>query len=465
MPLSDRILRALFVGLAVGLAWGIRGSFGHVIGASYPGAVLGLAFCYVSGQEALRKWMPVLAAVTGILIGLGGMMSYGLLHGFAQSDTPVNYTYGLFTLFLQGGAWGIFGCATVGLMLENDRPKLWQWAVAVPAIYVFGLVVEQLLVKGAGWHVNPPRGDSLIGFTAMSGAAFVCLLFFKKRLALYAAALGFFGFGLGMCGGRVLGNISNIMQVGSLGPFTISHWNVMEVSVGLIGGFVFTYGMLGYDYPEPPEDEAYYKPLAALSMFYVVGGIPLLHRITRVSDERTAKWTEQVTAFASDPQQTIGSMQTQLSGITLIALVAAGICIFLYLKYEQQWPWLPVLALTGVMLLFQNVFSMYFIVPKTPGDVDTRTFYWFVLVAMIGYVTYQALNNGPEDLSEGIDDATDFKTWLIPLLAVASFIVCVFITGGTNGEQTMKSAATRWPVWVWNEGPFHGTNPQQPPQE
>ena len=44
MSLPDRIGRSLFVALAVGLGWGIRGDFGHLVGAMYPGAALALAW-------------------------------------------------------------------------------------------------------------------------------------------------------------------------------------------------------------------------------------------------------------------------------------------------------------------------------------------------------------------------------------------------------------------------------------
>ena len=33
MSLPDRIARSSFVALAVGLGWGIRGDFGHLVGA------------------------------------------------------------------------------------------------------------------------------------------------------------------------------------------------------------------------------------------------------------------------------------------------------------------------------------------------------------------------------------------------------------------------------------------------
>src|SRR5436305_12218509 len=102
MTVVDRIGRSLFVALAVGLAWGIRGDFGHLIGAMYPGAALALALAYVSGQQSLFRWMPILAAASALAIGSGGTMSYALLHGYAQSDTLPNYAYGFLTLFLQG---------------------------------------------------------------------------------------------------------------------------------------------------------------------------------------------------------------------------------------------------------------------------------------------------------------------------------------------------------------------------
>jgi hypothetical protein len=90
MSVADRIGRSLFVALAVGLAWGMRGDFGHLVGAMYPGAVLAMALAYVSGQRSLFLWMPVIAGVSALAIGAGGTMSYGILHGYAQSDTFIN---------------------------------------------------------------------------------------------------------------------------------------------------------------------------------------------------------------------------------------------------------------------------------------------------------------------------------------------------------------------------------------
>lgn len=51
MGLRARLGRSVFVAAAVGLAWGVRGDFGHVVGAMYPGAVLGLAGVAVAASR------------------------------------------------------------------------------------------------------------------------------------------------------------------------------------------------------------------------------------------------------------------------------------------------------------------------------------------------------------------------------------------------------------------------------
>jgi hypothetical protein len=83
----EKAVRALFVGCAVGIAWGIRGDFGGYLGAMYPGAVLGIAFAFVTGQRSMFRWMPLLGVVSGLAIAAGGEMSYGVLHGYAKADT------------------------------------------------------------------------------------------------------------------------------------------------------------------------------------------------------------------------------------------------------------------------------------------------------------------------------------------------------------------------------------------
>ena len=242
MSVADRIGRSLFVALAVGLAWGIRGDFGHLVGAMYPGAVLALAFAYVSGQRSLFLWMPVVASVSALAIGSGGTMSYGILHGYAQSDTLVNYGYGFLTLFLQGSAWGTFGGGLIGLLLERRPMRTGEWLGLIGSVLFAGWIVSFLIVDVLGFQINPPRNNGSIAFMGAAVGQMIWLACNNKPTGLRGAVLGYIGFGLGMAVGRLLGNLANVLQVDY--GFTINHWNVMETSCGFIAGFIYCFGMV-----------------------------------------------------------------------------------------------------------------------------------------------------------------------------------------------------------------------------
>ena len=460
MNRTDRFLRSAFVALAVGLGWGIRGDFGHLIGAMYPGAALGLAFCYVSGQKSLFRWMPFLAAISAVGIGTGGHMSYGILHGYAQADTFINYAYGFLTLFLQGAAWGVFGCAAVGLLLEEPRVKPGEWVGAMLTILFAGAAVYTLVVVLLGFHINPPRSDASIGFTGGAIGLFLWLALNKKRLGLRAATLGYVGFGIGMSGGRLLGNIANVgttLSFGGLGPFSINHWNVMEVSVGLIGGFVFAWGMLGLKYPDPPEGENQ-SLLSIYGALYVLAGIPLLHRLTRVElPKKFDEWTEALRRYGyQDPEGLARGTMTVLSVVCVVGFIGALIWLYLHFKGKHRWAWFPVLWLSVVMLLYQNVNALYFLYPRQPNQINMHFVFWILLGLMAAYVIRQGIKGGPLPLLDTEEAASRFRCLRWAAIGLAAYVVIVLMAGFINGDHTMKTANTRWPLWSWRDGPFPG---------
>ena len=190
MGWGDRTLRSLFVALAVGLGWGIRGDFGHLVGAMYPGAALGLAFAFVSGQRSLFLWMPIIASLSALGIGVGGSMSYGILHGYAQADTPVNYAYGFATLFLQGSAWGTFGGALIGLVLERQPLRTGEWLAWLGSIFIGGWTAAFLIVTVLGFDINPPRNNTSIAFAGAALAQIIYLAASGKTTGLRGARAG-----------------------------------------------------------------------------------------------------------------------------------------------------------------------------------------------------------------------------------------------------------------------------------
>lgn len=443
----DRVMRALFVSLAVGLGWGIRGDFGHIVGAMYPGAALGLAFAYVSGQRSMFRWAPILGAAAGLGIGAGGHMSYGVLHGYAQSDTFINYAYGFFTLFLQGGAWGIFACAAIGLILEREPLKWTEWAAAAATVWLSGWLVYVLVVTVLDFHINPPRSDASIGYTGGALGLLVWLKLSRKPYGFKGALLGYIGFGLGMAGGRLLGNAANASGL------IINHWNVMEVSVGLIGGFLFAFGMLGKRV-EAPSREASVPLLSLYSMVYVMTLIPLLHRLGRINaEERLADWARNLGQWGYEhPEQLADTVLMLVNGTIVLGMVGTIVWVIVHAGNRTGFAWFPVIFFSGVMVLFQNITALYPFYPRQPGLINMHS----VFLVLYGLMVLYVLVARPSEAVDP-DDVADHIHW--PMWAASAVMCYLLILGGAsmiNGESTMKSANTRWPVWSWRDGPFPG---------
>jgi len=447
MSHGDRLLRSLFVALAVGLGWGIRGDFGHTLGASYPGAILGLAFAFVSGQANRMRWMPILGAVSALCIATGGMMSYGVLHGYAKSDTLPNYAYGFFTLVLQGGAWGTFGCGMMGLLLERNRVKTGEVIAAIATIFVSGMVFYTVVVSLIGFHINPPRSDLSIAFTGGAMGWFVWLARSKKWYGLRGAILGYLGFGVGMAFARFLGNASYLQ------PFPVNHWNIMEVGTGFFGGLVFTWGMLGWKFPDPPDDEQY-PLIGAYGIVYVLALIPLLHRLRRIgASEALEKWTTALSGYEyANPEALSSNILLALNVVCLLAFLGAGFWLYCYLAKRDRFAWFPVMCLSGTMLLVQNLNALYFFYPRNEGSINMHFVFWVLFGLMALYVVF----GKRRDVADA-DETFQRVPWVRWAAgAVAVYAIVVAGSAFVNGEETMASANTRWPLWNWRDGPFPG---------
>jgi hypothetical protein len=457
MSLLDRTVRSLFVALAVGLGWGIRGDFGHLLGAMYPGAALALGLAFVSGQRSLFLWMPIIAALSALGIGAGGSMSYGILHGYAQSDTLVNYGYGFLTLFLQGSAWGTFGGGLIGLMLERKPMRTGEWLGLLGSVLAGGWFASLIVVTFLGFNINPPRNNTSITFAGAALGQLVWLALNRKPVGLRGALLGYLGFGLGMAGGRLLGNIANVLQTTRL-DFTINHWNVMETSCGIIGGFIYTFGMVDRAYPAPPEKENI--SLASIfGMTYVLGVIPLWHRLSRIRpDEKLEAWAAQFKSFGyAEPDQQAETVLRLIDGVCVLGFVGAVIWMLIHFMRWQRLAAFPVLWLSLVMLLFQNLNALYFWYPRQEKQLNMHNVFWVIFAAMAVYAVLASLvglrpAKDPEAGGVDAEAPSAWRAWLVgTVVALAAFI---FLAGFVNGEQTMKSANTRWPQWTWNQGPF-----------
>ncbi|WP_152050408.1 hypothetical protein [Tautonia marina] len=455
LSLWDRIGRSLFVALAVGLAWGIRGDFGHSIGAMYPGAALGLAFAWVSGQRSLHRWMPIVAALSAMGIGSGGTMSYGLLHGYAQSDTFLNYSYGFLTLFLQGSAWGTFGGALIGLMLERQPLRTSEWLGLLGSLFVGGWLVSLVVVNFLGFQINPPRNNISVAFMGAALGQLIWLAYNNKSIGLRGAVLGYLGFGLGMAGGRLLGNLANVFQ--GVYNYSINHWNVMEVSCGMIGGFIFTFGMVNRVYPDPPKE-----PNIKLSSFYgiltVLGFLPLWHRLARIiPEEKLPAWSATLATEGWErPELLAQTVLGLIDGVCVLGFVGVALWSYLHFRGNQRWPAFPILWLSLTMLLFQNLNALYFFKAPQPNTINMHNVFWALMALMTIYVLVVRPRPAAQRRLDP-EDGSNRVPWLAWVsTGVIGMTLILILATWINGETTMASASTRWPNWSWRDGPFPG---------
>ena len=452
MSLADRVGRSLFVALAAGLGWGIRGDFGHLIGAMYPGACLGMGLVYVSGQRSLFLWMPILGALGGLGIGSGGAMSYGILHGYAQSDTLINYAYGFLTLFLQGSAWGTFGGALIGLVLERKPMRSGEWLGLIGTTLAAGWFISFLVVDVCGFQINPPRNNISIAFMGAALGQIAWLALNDKPSGLRGAVLGYVGFGLGMSGGRLLGNVANVLQ--DTTGYTINHWNVMETSCGFIGGFIYTFGMVNRDYPAPPEKENI-RLASILGILYTLGVIPLWHRLARIpTDAKLEEWTQMLKSYGFDePARVAETNLLLIDCVCALGFVGAAIWMMIHFQRRQRLAAFPVLWLSLVMVLFQNLTALYFYYPHREKYVNMHNVFWILLGLMLLYaiLVRPSAKVERQTLAEP-EPRFHWLGWMAGSAMVLALIV--FAAGYVNGPKTMTSANTRWPIWAWNQGQF-----------
>jgi len=137
---------ALLGGLSLSLGWGIRGNFGHEIGAAIPGALAAMAVVLVSGRA---DWLPRIAyfAMFGALgWAFGGSMSYMHVVSYTHSKHSGTVLYGFANLFVIGFLWAAMGGAGTSLPAILSSENLNLFFVPLVAIFI-GWVIQNAVVR------------------------------------------------------------------------------------------------------------------------------------------------------------------------------------------------------------------------------------------------------------------------------------------------------------------------------
>lgn len=263
----------LFPALAGGLAWGIRGQYGHETGAMIAGLLVGLVLTLLYCPAAPSLCALRAVAWCTVAMGIGGSETYGQTIGLTQ-DAPLignsaAYAWGMLGLAIKGGLWIGFAGAFLGMGLGSVRYRCWEIGLLLLGMIGLSLVGVWLLNQpydpankvlpalyfSADWRWLPdavlkPRREAWGGMVlALAGLLVWTGVVRRDGLAWRMGFWGLLGGALGFPGGQSLQAFHawhpELFRTGVwtwLDP-VMNWWNWMETSFGAIMGATLGLGL------------------------------------------------------------------------------------------------------------------------------------------------------------------------------------------------------------------------------
>ncbi len=263
----------VFSAMAGGMAWGIRGQYGHETGAMIAGLLvsLTLALLFCSGWRSLETARAV--AWCTVAMGIGGTMTYGQTIGLTQNETFVGnwsaFRWGMLGLSIKGGLWIGFAGFFLGLGLGGVRYRpveLLLLLLGLVAVYFFGMYLLNSPFDPANERVPwiyfseyrywkpegaiKPRQEYWGGcLLALAAATAYAGWWRKDRLARHMAFWGVLGGALGFPGGQCIqafhGWNPGFFRDGFFNFMNsnMNWWNWMETTFGMIMGATLGFGL------------------------------------------------------------------------------------------------------------------------------------------------------------------------------------------------------------------------------
>jgi hypothetical protein len=390
---NKRLIRSmLLAALAFGTAWAVRGKFGHEQGAAWAGGIgaLGVLLAARRSDWYAKAFKIALASAFGW--GIGGMISYGVVVGYARAQDFVNVYYGLTMLFVIGSLYGFLGGGLFGLALIDSNEQKVKWPSLLAEMVAGGILFYTFLIVQLEWFMTPPRSEM---WAACAGAS-VALAWYIVRHRLVAvlrvAVWSAFGAGFGFAFGNFLQVLGSSLQI----PFNL--WNVMEYSIGFFGGGGMAYGTLTASWPPAVSPSRHVNGVALLLL---VAFIPFV------------VWDQ---SFVPSRIQDIVGINGDTFAVRAIAFAAiAAMAIFILIRYQVKQPGPLVhyseqrikilflvyagvytflsFLLTGIWvhpleqyLYLVNLGAVFIILPQLQGQVDAREVRLSSWALVLGYI-------------------------------------------------------------------------------
>ena len=151
--------RSCWRDLSLSIGWGIRGNYGHEIGAMFPGALAAIAVCLLSGRQDWRERVAYFACFGALGWALGGSMSYMQVIAYAQSGHAPSQYYGFYGLvrdrFLMGRLWRSGNRALPATFDRKSLCEIFQPLTVLLALWTVLYLVENPLTRDRAGAVRP----------------------------------------------------------------------------------------------------------------------------------------------------------------------------------------------------------------------------------------------------------------------------------------------------------------------
>ncbi len=393
-----------FTALALGLAWALRGHFGHEQGAAWAGAVGSLALILISGRpDWQRKALPA-SLLGGIGWGVGGMMSYGMVVGYGRSGDFANVLYGLSMLAVIGGLYGFIGGGFLGLSLESEKDKKPDWPALLTQMVAAGLLVWGVLIYQWELWMTPPRSE--LWAACLGAAAGLAWYLQRNRFhrALRTALWSAFGAGLGFA----LGNF--FQTLGTVSGWLFNWWNVMEFTLGACGGLGLAYGVYSQEWPESAEVSGRSSTLALLGLFIV---LPLVNVWQAFSLEEFIRMAAGLNAV-NPVQFAHAQYYLAVSGVILFAFAA-------WYAWRKRSTTTLFFLLTALYILLSHLKKGFFFLNDLLQLEQYA--YWLLFFSLV--LLYSSSRSKPSPLFAEHERAGG---WVVAAILVAALVLMAFIS-------------------------------------
>jgi hypothetical protein len=411
----SKIKILLITALTLGLGWAIRGHFGHEWGASWAGAMAGLAVLFASQRKDWAQRAPALACLSAIGWAVGGMMSYGIVVGYCRGVEFWNVAYGYTMLAVIGGLYGFMGGGFFGLGLETTETNRPNWAALLTEMVAGAWLFWGLLIYQLEWTMTPPRSEL---WAACLGAAVALAWHLHRngfphamRVACYTAM----GAGVGFA----VGNFFQTM--GTVSGVSYNWWNVMEFTLGFCGGLALAYAVVNQDWPQCTKPSRSGNWLALIILFLV---IPLTNLVCAFNAEDFIRVAKGLNIL--NPEQH-AALQFRLGWITILIFAIYSLVIWRQAQRHQTklaGLYVPLLCfgLSLYFMLFGFIRKSMFYLGFSLKHSDTLYIPLFLLpVAM--WLLHRSKDESALPINPPIQES--WKRWVVILSGLMAIIVII----------------------------------------